>query len=147
MVLLLDNNVVIDRLAMREPFYIAASKVFMIGVFNDATLYVSANMVTDIVYVLARKYGNHGAQRIVLERLDSLKICSVSAEDTEWALRQGWDDFEDCLVARCAENIKADYIVTRDLEGYGKSLVPAIAPDKLLSLFETRGITYDESMI
>jgi predicted nucleic acid-binding protein len=144
MVLLIDSNVVIDRLGRREPFYSAASRVFQTGIFGDAELYISTSMLTDIVYVLTRKYGRLGAQKAMLESLEYLNVCAVSAEDGIWSLRQGWDDFEDCLVARCAENIKADYIVTRDLDGYTKSLIPAITPDALLALLEARGITYDQ---
>ncbi|MDR3271257.1 MAG: PIN domain-containing protein [Peptococcaceae bacterium] len=46
----------------------------------------------------------------------------------------GIDDFEDALVAVCAEKIKADYIVTRD-ETFllCQSSVPLIRPEEFLT--------------
>jgi predicted nucleic-acid-binding protein len=141
---MLDNNVVIDRLIRRDPFYHSASQVFLMGIFQDAELYISTSMLTDVIYILQKHYKQAEAQEVMLECLEHLHLCSVSAEDGLWCLSQAWNDFEDCLATRCAENIKADYIVTRDLKGFEKSLVPAITPDALLALFEARGITYNE---
>jgi predicted nucleic acid-binding protein len=112
------------------------------GVVGESTNYISANMLTDIIYVLQRKHGNSGSQKLLYDNLGSLAICGVSTDDCHWCLEQHWEDFEDCLVARCAENLKADFIVTRDKEGFTKSLVPAITPAELFELLEGRGFSY-----
>jgi len=142
---MLDSNILIDRLCKREPFYELANRVFMLGVFGDAELYVSVKMLTDIHYILSKQYGGKQAQAILEENLGTFKLCGVSAEDGIWSLRQRWDDFEDCLVARCASNIKADYIITRDKTGFVKSLVPALSPEDFLQLLnEQKGLSYHE---
>ncbi|MDR3053343.1 MAG: PIN domain-containing protein, partial [Coriobacteriales bacterium] len=50
------------------------------------------------------------------------------------SLKQGWNDFEDCLVSRCAENVKADYIITRNSSDFKQSIVPALTPKELFDL-------------
>ena len=143
--MMLDNNILIDRLCKRQPFYETSNQVFILGIFGDAELYVSVTMLTDIHYILSKQYGNKGAQEVFQESLGMLKLCGTSAEDGLWSLRQRWDDFEDCLVARCAENIKADYIITRDKAGFEKSLIPALTPEELLALLDDReGLSYHE---
>jgi len=144
MVLILDNNIIIDFLTKRQPFAELAKKVVMLSVFGDADNYITVTMLTDIYYILQKDYGSQGAQDMIEENLGYLSLVGASADDAQWCLQQRWDDFEDCLVARCAENIKADFIVTRDKEGFTKSLVPSISPAELLELFESRGITYHE---
>jgi predicted nucleic acid-binding protein len=144
MVLLLDCNVVLDKVGKREPFYDAANQIFISGVFGNAQLYISANMLTDIQYVLKKQLGNQASQQALINASEILHIAGVSTDDCLWALRQGWDDFEDCLAARCAQNIRADYIVTRDIDGFRKSLIPAITPNALLDLFASQGITFSE---
>jgi predicted nucleic acid-binding protein len=143
MELMLDTNVVIDTLCHREPFYEQSSKVCLLGVFGDANTYISVNMLADIFYILRKDYGNAVAQEILLENLSYLKVCGISASDGIQSLKQGWSDFEDCLVARCAQNIKADYIVTRNPADFKRSPVLALTPEQLFELLEKQeGLTY-----
>jgi predicted nucleic acid-binding protein len=143
MILMLDSNVVIDALARREPFYELSYRVCALGITGEADTYVSVSMLTDIFYLLRKEHSAVDAQRLLLESSAYLKVCGVSAEDGLACLRQGWHDFEDCLVARCAENVKADYIVTRNPQDFRASLVPALSPDDLFALLKARdGLTY-----
>jgi predicted nucleic-acid-binding protein len=142
---MIDNNVVLDKLLRREPFYEDSSRVFVLYAFGEATNYISANMLTDIFYYLCKSYGCERAYEILEQGLSTMRVSGITAEDGLHCLRQRWDDFEDCLVARCAEKVKADYIVTRNTKDFTKSRVPAITPKDLLDLLETRdGLTYNE---
>ena len=69
---------------------------------------------------------------------------SVTPEDAQVALRARWNDFEDCLVARCAEKIGADYIVTRNVKGFAASKVEAVTPEELFTRLEQQGFIYEE---
>ncbi|GHT78958.1 PIN domain-containing protein [Actinomycetota bacterium] len=145
MELMLDNNIVIDKLCQREPFYKLSNKVCLLGLVGDANTHISVNMLSDIFYILRKDYGNMRAQEMILENLSYLKLCGVSADDGIASLRQEWDDFEDCLVARCAENVKADYIITRNPGDFKRSLVPALTPEELFELLKDRdGLWYEE---
>jgi predicted nucleic acid-binding protein len=142
---MLDNNVVIDNLCRREPFYELSRRVCLLGVVGDATTYISVNMLSDIYYILKKDYGSEAAQEMILANTSYLKVCGLSSEDGIQSLKAKWPDFEDCLVARCAENVRADYIVTRNKDDFKKSVVPAITPAELFDLLETRdGLTYRE---
>jgi len=142
MILMLDNNIVLDFLAKREPFYELSNKVFMLGVFEDSKNYITIPMLTDIYYILKKEYGSQEAQDIIEQNLAHLALIGVTSDDASWCLEQRWSDFEDCLISRCAENIKADYIVTRNKDGFKKSFVPSITPKDLIELFQARGVTF-----
>jgi hypothetical protein len=102
-------------------------------------------MLSDIFYVLRKDYGGRKAQEMMLVSLSYLRICGVSAGDGVQCLNMKWADFEDCLVARSAENIHAQYIITRNPGDFKGSLVPAITPAELFELLEARdGLTYRE---
>jgi hypothetical protein len=45
-------------------------------------------------------------------------------------------DFEDAVQASCAARVKADYIVTRNVGDFEKSLIPAILPADMLKLLQ-----------
>ena len=80
MVVLIDTNVVIDFLAVREPFYDSAS------------------------------------QEAVIK---AIKM-------------ENFKDFEDCLQDRCAEEVSANYTITRNTADFEASVVSAIEPDEWL---------------
>ena len=142
--LVLDNNIVIDHIDRREPFYELSRRVCLRGVVGEANTYISVNMLTDIYYLLRKDYGSQGAQDLIENNLSFLQLIGISAEDAQKALAARWGDFEDCLVARCAEKIKADYIVTRNVKDFRSSSVEAVTPEELFDRLEKQGFVYEE---
>ena len=142
--LVLDNNIVIDHIDRREPFYELSRRVCQLGVVGEANTYISVNMLTDIYYLLRKDYGSQGAQDLIENNLSFLQLIGISAEDAQKALAARWGDFEDCLVARCAEKIKADYIVTRNVKDFRSSSVEAVTPEELFDRLEKQGFVYEE---
>lgn len=142
--LVLDNNIVIDHIDRREPFYELSRRVCLLGVVGEANTYISVNMLTDIYYLLRKDYGSQGAQDLIENNLSFLQLIGISAEDAQKALAARWGDFEDCLVARCAEKIKADYIVTRNVKDFRLSSVEAVTPEELFDRLEKQGFVYEE---
>ena len=142
--LVLDNNIVIDHIDRREPFYELSRRVCLLGVVGEANTYLSVNMLTDLYYLLRKDYGSQGAQDLIENNLSFLQLIGISAEDAQKALAARWGDFEDCLVARCAEKIKADYIVTRNAKDFRSSSVEAVTPEELFDRLEKQGFVYEE---
>ncbi len=142
--LVLDTNIVLDHIDRREPFYELSRKVCLLGVVEAANTYVSVSMLTDIYYLLRKDYGSQGAQDMIETNLAFLQLMGITPEDARKALAARWSDFEDCLVARCAEKIKADYIVTRNVKDFRGSSVEAVTPEELFARLDEQGIVYEE---
>ncbi len=142
--LMLDTNIVLDHIANRKPFAELSRRVCLLGITGEATAYISANMITDIIYLLRKTHGSLEAQRIVEEDLDFLQVVGVSSADIAKALSMKWNDFEDCLVACCAQKIGADFIITRNSKDFARSPVTALTPEELFEELEARGIVYEE---
>ena len=47
-------------------------------------------------------------------------------------------------MARCAEKIGADYIVTRNVKDFAASKVEAVTPEELFARLEQQGFIYEE---
>ena len=141
----IDTNVLIDLIAQREPYCKAANKLVLMSYFGDADIWVSAKSYTDVFYVLRKRLSSREIQDLFLQGLDILKVCSVDGADIKEAAERCWPDFEDCLVAVCAEKVKADRFLTRDEEGFSRLGIPAMTPDAFFaSLEKEAGLTYDE---
>ena len=62
-----------------------------------------------------------------------LKVASASQESVLKAIKMdNFTDFEDCLQDRCAEEVSANYIITRNTADFETSVVSAIEPDEWL---------------
>ena len=60
-------------------------------------------------------------------------MASASQESVLKAIKMdNFTDFEDCLQDRCAEEVSANYIITRNTADFETSVVSAIEPDEWL---------------
>lgn len=129
--LLVDANVVLDVLQDRSPFVEDSLFVWRLCETKQAEGFVSTLTFANIVYVMRKE-------------LDPTRICSIfnglslvftftelSTLDLARAEGLGWKDFEDAIQSATAERLRADYIVTRDIQDFAKSTVPAILPSDL----------------
>lgn len=144
MKLLLDTNVLVDYLGARQPFCDQWELINALQITGYAELWTSAESYTDAFYLLRKAVGSAKLQDMFLQSLSFIKVCSVDEGDIREAAEQLWPDFEDCLIDICAEKVKADYIITRDADGFKRSKTPAMdAPSFFAMLEEEYGIVYD----
>ena len=144
MKLLLDTNVLVDYFGARRPFCDQWELINALQMTGYAELWASAESYTDAFYLLRRAVGSEKLQDMFLESLSFVRVCSVDEDDIRKAAERSWSDFEDCLIAVCAEKVKADYIITRDAGGFKRSKIPAMdAPSFFTMLEEDYGIGYE----
>ena len=124
-----DTNIIVDLLAIRQPFYDAAFSALTAcdGVYTKSC--ITSNTVTDIAYILHR-YGQSKEQiKDSLVKLFSIvEIFAVDSSDCKRALSSPIADFEDAVLAECALRNGADYIITRNQKDYVSSVVPVMSP-------------------
>jgi predicted nucleic acid-binding protein len=143
--LLLDTNVLLDFFMQRKPFYNDTLKLQIMQEFGDAELWCSAKSFTDIFYVLNKKAASKDIQKAFLVSLEFLRICSIDGNDIKTAASLGWNDFEDCLIEVAAQKLRADFIITRDPDGFREAKTSILTPQKLFEWFSTEhGISYEE---
>ena len=126
--LLLDTCVLIDYFGRREPFFEACNALRVADWFGEVELWASAKSFTDVFYVLSRHAASMDIQRAFSASSSFLHIASIDGGDIMRAAQEGWDDFEDCLIAQAAKKIGADWIVTRDVKGFTRSRIPVMTP-------------------
>lgn len=143
--ILLDTNVLIDLYTQRPPHGADAQRLVIMSAFGDAELWASAKSFTDIFYVLSKSFNSERIHQAFRESFQWLNICSVDGNDIHLASQREWADFEDCLVAICAEKVKADYLLTRDANGFSQAKMPAMSPAAFFTMLEADyGLVYDD---
>lgn len=132
MIVLIDTNVIIDFLVAREPFYDSALRVMEKCASGEADGYMAFHSLPNLWYILRKVPAE--TRRLWLEKVCMvLKVACASQEAVMAAIKMdNFIDFEDCLQDRCAEEVSANYIITRNTSDFEASVVSAIEPDEWL---------------
>ena len=144
MKLLLDTNVLIDYYAQREPFVENAILLRIASCLGDVDLWACSRSFPDVEYVLRRAIPANELRQMMSKSLEFLSVCTISASDVCDGFKSDWQDLEDFYIASAAKRIGADYVITRDCEGFAKSDVPALSPQGFFKLMQDEyGVLYD----
>ena len=131
--ILLDTNVILDTFMGREPHNNHSDEIFELIADNKVFGYVNTSSVTDIYYVLRKKFSNVDSKEKIKTLLTLFDTIDVSKTDLLTALNLPIMDFEDALVSACADKADMDFIVTRDTEFLKNE--KTIAPNEFLQMF------------
>ena len=133
MKVLLDTNIIIDIITKRSG-YEESLQILRFCEIGRIEGFVSAITVTDVMYIL-RKHISPEKVRDSARTLTALvDVAGILKSDIVFAFSSDMADFEDAVQASCAERIKANYIITRNLKDFKNSTVPAITPTSALAL-------------
>jgi len=133
--ILLDTNVIVDNLTLREPHAKNATAIFHLLAKNHITGYVNTSSVTDIYYILRKTFNDAESREKIKTLLHLLQAIEVTKDDCFTALDSPMPDFEDALISVCADETNLDFIVTRDVEFL--KLQKAISPSEFLEKIST----------
>lgn len=128
--ILVDTNVLIDVVAIREPFFADSLKIFKLCQEKIVLGAVAAHSISNMSYILRKDFSADELSEIFLnifeifyvESLDFAKLIAAIVDENNFA------DFEDCLQVQCAKSFRADYIVTRNVKDFAESEIRAINP-------------------
>jgi predicted nucleic acid-binding protein len=132
---MLDTNVIIDYLADRAPFADAAEKVIVLCEQGKLCGVLTASAVTDVYYVMRKIAGREKTLENIKLLLSVFEVADVGKSDLLRAVESPMADYEDALAAACARRVKAECIVTRNIEGFKKAPVPPLSPEDFLARF------------
>jgi predicted nucleic acid-binding protein len=132
---LLDTNIVVDIVSKRKG-YENSLKILRFCEINHIEGFVSAQTVTDVMYILRKHISPEDVRDAVQTLLLIVKVADVCGSDITAAFSSKMTDFEDAVQSSCAGRIKADYIVTHNVRDFLNSSVPAILPSEMLTLLK-----------
>ena len=134
----LDTNVIIDFLANRNPFSIAAAQLFNLAALRQIKIYISAVSYNNIYYILRQSFSNKETLKLLDELCEMTEVADVTKAIIKNSLKSDLRDFEDAIQYNCALSLnKIDFIVTRDTKDFKKSVLPVMNPEEALILIES----------
>lgn len=135
MVILIDTNVALDFMTMRQPFYDDARNIIRLCANERIQGFIAFHSLPNIFYILRKSYSDADRRSMLKKLCLVLQVTGASHEKVCDAIeRDDFLDFEDCLQDECAKEVSADFIVTRNIGDFRCSKVKAIKPHDFLAL-------------
>lgn len=135
MTALIDINIILDVLLERQPFFKDSFKVIEMAEVGEIKGYITANSITDIGYILKRGgISKDKITELIKHIIQILEITSITRSDIVKALDLNYTDLEDALQTQCAKKIKAEYIVTRNVQDFKDRHIRVVTPEEFLTI-------------
>lgn len=125
MTLLIDANIVLDVLQNRENFVKESAMIWKLCETEQAKGYISTLSFANIMYILRKELTSDKIEEVYHKLCLIFEFADFSSSILSKAVEMNWKDFEDAVQSATAEQIHADYIITRNVRDFTRSKVVA----------------------
>ena len=136
MKVLIDTNILLDVILLREP-HLELSKRVLQCCQSLVDGYIAVHTFSNMFYVLheTEDFSIEDCRNTFNKLLYVFDVASLNKSDVIAAINnEAFDDLEDSMQNEASVSSGIDYIVTRNCKDFGKSTVPAITPEDFLTL-------------
>lgn len=135
---LVDLNVLLEVIQRRQPHYPASADVLSRIATGALDAAVAGHAITTIYYVVSRFSGRARADEAVDWLLGELEVAAEGRDLFLRARSLEMEGYEDAVVSAAAEQARCDRVVTRNVDDFQRSPVPAVTPLELLAELDSR---------
>jgi len=133
--ILIDTNIILDWLLLREPFYIQAKEIIECCIRDEIQGCLASHTLLNIFFITRKDKTVEERKEIIFMLCDNFNIIEVDKQMIITALKnKAWDDLEDGLQIQCAIKEKVNYIITRDPKGFLSSQIQVFSPGEFIQL-------------
>ena len=135
---LIDTNVILDWIMVREPNATNAKQIMEQCLFGKVQGYIAAHSLTDIFYILRKDYSVERRKLLLQLLCEGMNVVPESQQIILRALRRKeWRDLEDALQMQCAKEAGVEYIITQTLKDFRTSEIEAICEEKFCEMLNS----------
>ena len=135
--IVIDINILMDFLFKRDG-HEKVAEIFKFCSKGKINGFVCAHEITTLYYFLNKATANKiNIKKSISGIIKRFKVIEINEELLCKALSSEINDFEDAVIEVSSREKNADYILTRNIKDFKKSIVSAITPEELLAIFKT----------
>ena len=130
----IDANIVLDVLLERQDFFEESKMVMALCKSQKSAL--APHTISNIFFITRKDFTAKERKKILLNILEYVDIVPTGKYQVVKALKNDEiDDFEDALQLECAREFNADFIVSRDVNGFTNADIEVITPLEFVKKF------------
>ncbi len=134
-----DTNVLLDSLDPKRPAHEDAKNLREFLKQTPTQSLCAWHSLSVLEYVGKKEFGKENVWEIIRKIAEEFIIPKTGNEEALLAFAYLSGDYEDAMQTAAAVAGKADYFVTRDREGFGKSPLKVVSPQECVELLKARG--------
>ena len=132
--IVIDINIFMDFLFKRTG-HEKAAEIFKLCSNGEVKGFVCAHEITTLFYFLNKSINDkRKIKKSISGIMNNFKVIELTEDILRKALTSEIGDFEDAVIEVSAKDKNAQYILTRNLRDFKKSIVNAITPEELIVL-------------
>lgn len=131
--LLIDANILLDVLQKREPHHHDSALIWKMCETELTEGYISSLTIANIFYIMRKELDPQTIEDIFQKLKLIFRFTDLCVSDITKAAELKWNDFEDAIQCTTAERIHANYIITRNIQDFKESRLPAFTPTEYLA--------------
>ena len=132
--IVIDINILLDFLCKREG-HEKAAEIFIFCSKGKLKGFVCAHEITTLSYFLNKTIKDKKKiKKSITGIMQLFEVIEINKELLATALSSEINDFEDAVIETSSKERNADYIITRNVRDFSKSIVSAITPEEFLAI-------------
>jgi predicted nucleic acid-binding protein len=136
MLVLLDTNIVLDFVLVRNPFFVEADEIFTRLQNTEFEAFVSPITPINVFYTTRKEIDRATAFLAVESLLKSVQITKSNNQTYQNALSVNFKDYEDSVQHESAIAENLDAIVTRNTKDFVNATVKIYSPNEFLEVLK-----------
>jgi predicted nucleic acid-binding protein len=138
--IVIDINIFMDFLYKREG-HEKVAEIFRECIKGNVAGFSCAHEITTLNYFLRKSNRDKvKVRKTIFGMMRRFKVIEINEKILNAALFSEIDDFEDAVIEISAKENAAEYILTRNIKDFKKSIIKAITPEELLLIIKNSGI-------
>lgn len=135
---LVDVNVVLDVLLIRQPWVADSARVWDAHRDGEISAAIAGFTIPTIFYIMRRQTDLRGAEDAVRICLATFDLAPVQRSTLELARTLAGNDYEDKLQIACAIEGQHDSIVTRNPDDFAAAPMRVLTPTQFVAILPQR---------
>lgn len=124
MEVLIDSNIILDWFLKRDQFYENSKAVLNKCWFGNIKSFITIHSLCDIYYLVGNKFPLEEKKKLIQFLLNRSEIIEENYNSVKAFIDYDfYDDLEDCLQIQSAQNLRLNYIITRNIKDFRYSTV------------------------
>lgn len=136
MKVLIDTNILLDVILLREP-HLELSRRVLQCCLSLVDGYIAVHTFSNMFYILheTEDFSIEECRDTFNKLLYVFDVASLDKSDVISAVNNdAFDDLEDSMQHQSSIACELDYIITRNVDDFEKATVPAVTPEEFLKL-------------
>ena len=129
-----DTDIIYDLLAKRDPFYLAAARLFTLADEGKIQVFISALSLPNVHYLLSKKKSEEEAKQILRKFKILVNVTPLDEKIIDLALNSEFSDFEDAIQYFSALQSEVEVLLTRNLKDYKKAQISVLTAQDFINL-------------